>query len=268
MPPVPGHGSRDETGSHGVKSVATAFEIIEALVDLDNEGRVTTIADETGISKSSVHKHLSSLQELGYVAKDDGATYRLSFQFLDVGNRIRDSFIASSYVKQKVSDLANRTNEIGFFTVEEQNMARILFRESGQQGVPTRSYAGKQIPIHQVAAGKAILSEYPEERVREIVDEVGLPKATEQTITDETELLADLERTRERGYALSVEEATEGLMAVSVPITISQGEVVGGCAIGGPVHRLDGEKGREEIPDLLRSVANEMELSLAHSRSN
>ncbi|WP_129113837.1 IclR family transcriptional regulator [Halegenticoccus tardaugens] len=246
-----------------IKSVETTFTIVESL-KARNGARVTQIAADTGLSKGTVHKHLTTLMRLGFVAKE-GDIYRVGFRFLDLGGFVRSQVPAYRIIKEKTRELAEETNEIAFFTTEENGRPVILFREVGQQGVPTRSRVGQRLYMHQIAAGKAILAEYPHERVREIIDQHGLPKATENTISDEERLFEELERIREQGFALSIEEATIGLQAAAVTVSDPKGDVLGACAVGGPVHRMDGEYFEIEIPGLLRSIANELELSIAYA---
>ncbi|EMA72721.1 IclR family transcriptional regulator [Halorubrum distributum JCM 13916] len=119
--------------------------------------------------------------------------------------------------------------------------------------------------MHQTAAGKAILSCYSDQWVREIVDRHGLPAATPQTISDEVALFDELADIRDRGVAFNSEESTEGLRSVAVPVTGPDGGVLGALAVAGPTHRLTGERFERELPDLVRSVVNEVELNLAHS---
>lgn len=247
-----------------VQAVNNSIKILEAMRELGGSGGITEIANAVNISKSSIHKHLVTLTEHGFVTKEDNQ-YSLGLQFLNIGSFVREQYTGSAYIKQKIREVAIETNEIAFFSIEEDGRPIILFREVGYEGVPTRSRVGMRLYLHQIAAGKAILSTYSEEQVRQIVDKHGLPAATSETITDFDELMADLEETRERGYSLSVGEATEGLQAVGVPVTLPGGDVLGGCAVAGPIHRMEGKKSTEDIPKLLHSVANELELSIAHS---
>lgn len=248
-----------------VQAVENSLKIVEAMMKLGGAGGITEIAGAVDMSKSSIHKHLATLREKGFVTKD-GDRYRLGLRFLEIGSFVRERYSGMEHIKQKIREIAIETDEIAFFSIEENGRPTILFREVGHKGVPTRSRVGMRLYLHQIAAGKAILSTYSEEEVETVIEKHGLPEATPQTITNFDELMADLKRTRERGYSLSVGEATEGLQAVGVPVTLPSGKVLGGCAVAGPIHRMAGEKSEEEISKLLHSVANELELRIAHSR--
>ncbi|QLK27270.1 IclR family transcriptional regulator [Natrinema zhouii] len=252
------------TGS-GVQAVETSIAILEALKRMEG-GKVTAIGEETGLSKGAVYKHLSTLTNHGFVVKN-GSEYELGFRFLDYGGWLRSRYVGSEIIKPRVRELAEETNEVALFSILEGGRAITLFRENGTQGVFTRTRLGRRLYPNQNAAGKAILSQLPESAVRSHIDDVGLPEATEKTITDEAELLAELEQIRERGYALNREESTDGLVAVAVPV-VPEETVIGACSVAGPRHRMDDEYLKADVVEMLLSVVNEVELNIAHSQES
>lgn len=246
-----------------IKSLGTAFKVIDALKEHDG-GRVTEIATETGLSKSAVHKHLATLVAHGYVVKE-GEEYRLSFRFLDIGGYVRSRFPSANIIKTKVQELATETGEVAQCMTEQRGKSVVLYRETGTNGVPTRTRPGKRMFLHQTASGKAILSRLPRERVEEIIDHRGLPRATDATITDREDLFEELDEIRDRGIAYSLGESTRGLYAVAAPMTKPDGTVLGAFVVSGPSHRMRGTPMDEEYPDLILSLVNEVELNIAHS---
>ncbi|WP_254544698.1 IclR family transcriptional regulator [Halomarina pelagica] len=248
--------------ANGVKAVETSFTIVETLKKI-NGGKVTEIVDQTGYSKGAVYKHLTTLMDHDFVVKR-GEEYTLGFRFLDYGGFIRSRYIGSELIKPQIQELAEITNEVALFGIPEKDRVITLFRENGNRGVFTRTRLGRRLYLNQTAGGKAILSEFSKSEVEGVIDRVGLPKATEHTITDEDELFDELETIRDRGYALNREESTEGLVAVSVPL-VPDGTLIGTCSITGPRHRMTEDQLTGEFPELLLSVVNELELNITHS---
>lgn len=248
-----------------IQSVETSMEIMQTLRALGG-ARVADIVDETGLSKGAVYKHLATLMTQDFVVKR-GSEYRLGFRFLDYGGWLRSRYVGSEIIKAKIQELATETNEVALFAIRENDHVVTLFRENGNRGVSTRTRLGRRLYINQTAGGKAILSQLPEDEVRAIVESTGLPRATESTITDESELFDALERIRDRGYAFNREESTDGLVAVAVPL-VSGDAVIGACSVAGPRHRMSDERIEDEIIGMLLSVANELELNITHSQSS
>ncbi|MFW5905491.1 MAG: IclR family transcriptional regulator [archaeon] len=246
-----------------IQSIDTSFAIVTSLREMNGAG-VTELAETTGLSKSSVHKHLRSLVKHGCVVKD-GEDYRLGLRYLDLGGHVRAQYPGATEIKHKLRDLATETDESVQFAVEERGHTVVLYREVSHGGVYSRGREGRHFHIHQTAAGKAILSQHSDQWIREVVDRYGLPPATSQTISDDAALFEELTEIRDRGVAFNREESTEGLRSVAVPVTGPDGGVLGALAVAGPTHRLTGDRFEQELPALLRSVVNEIELNLAHS---
>ena len=256
-------GTNPETNKSTIQSIDTSFAIVTALKEKNGAG-VTELSNDMDLSKSSIHKHLQSLLKHDFVVKE-GEEYRLGLRYLDLGAYVRAQTPESATIKHKLGELAEKTNESAQFAVEERGQTVVLYREVSRSGVYSRGRVGRRFYMHQTAAGKAILSQFSDHWVREILDQYGLSKATSYTINDEETLFEELDEIRESGVAFNSEESTEGLRSVAVPVTDSKKEVLGAFAVAGPIHRMGDERFQTEIPNLVRSVVNEFELNLMHS---
>lgn len=252
-----------EAGPGRVNTTVTVFRIIETLREMDG-ARVTELADRLDVATSTVHRHLSTLRDLEYVAKD-GDVYRLGFKFLGLGEFTRDRRDAFKMAKEKVSELAETTDERAQFIIEEHGQAVYVFRENGAHAVAADSGIGKRIPLHATAAGKSILAHLPREQVDEIVSERGLTAETGNTMVDEEELYEELETIQDRGYSFNKQESIEGLRAVGVVVKNENGRVLGALSVSGPTHRLKADFFEEEVPRLLLGTANELELNIKYN---
>jgi len=252
-----------ESNARPVTTVETSFEILEHL-KRDGELTLTEVTDRLGLAKSTVHRHLTTLTENGYVVRS-GDSYRIGLKFLDFGVRARDDHVLSPVVQPKVDELATETGEKCWCITEEHGMGIHIYGASGKHPVQTYARLGQQTHLHQHAAGKAILAHLPSERVEAIVDQFGLPAKTDRTITDRAELFAELETIRERGYAFNNEESVVGLHAVGAPICDEDGVALGAISISGPANRLKGSYFESELPDLLLGATNEIEINLVFS---
>lgn len=254
LPPKP--------GGESIKCLETTFTIIR---ELEQRGgaRVTELASATGLSKGSVHKHLTSLRMNDWVCKDNGK-YRIGMRFLEVGGHVRSQIPGANMIRNKIRELAETTKETAQFAVAEHGRAVIVFREAGSQGVYTRGRIGKRFYIHQTSTGKAMLSQMTEAEIREIVAQQGLPSLTENTITDIDRLFDELAEIRERGFAINHNETTEGLRSLGVPIQGSNEELLGAIAVVGPSNRMQGDRLKTELPTQVRTAVNELELNLAY----
>jgi DNA-binding IclR family transcriptional regulator len=243
-----------------VKASQTLLEVVNALRELDGAG-VTEIASHLEMPKSSVHKHLATLEEMEYVINDNG-TYTIGLKFLRLGEYARTQNEAYQMARPIVKQLADETNERSQFIVEEYGKGVFVHRQVGQNAVHTDTNIGKRVYLHSTGAGKAILAHLPPERIEEVIETIGLPAQTDQTITDPDELRAELKKIRERGFALNKEEGMHGLRTIGVPVFDPDEEVFGAFSLSGPSHRMRGDRFNEEIPNMLLGKANEFELKI------
>lgn len=250
-----------DTASKGIKSDETLFTVIECLREMDGAG-VTELAERTDLSKSTVHGHLTSLHDRGFVIKLNN-TYRLSLQFFDYGQYVRTQYEIYGVARNIVDELTEETGEIVGLVTEENGKAVFLYGRGGQTDINVDSFIGSPLHMHLNSGGKAILAHLPESRIDAIIDEHGLPGRTENSITDRQELYEELERTRERGYALNLSEDLEGIHAIGVPL-IHDDTVRGALTIAGPSYRVTREQCETVFADRLLAATDDIDLALTY----
>ncbi|GAA0312983.1 IclR family transcriptional regulator [Halarchaeum salinum] len=246
-----------------VQATRTSLEIVEALVRLGGAG-VTELASELDLPKSTVHNHLNTLHSAEYVVKEDGI-YDVGLRFLKLGESSRNRPELYDVARPEIDLLAEQTGELVNLSVEEYGRGVYLYLAQGERAVRLDTNAGMRVHLHCTALGKAILAHTPEERVEEILDTMGMPARTDQTITDRETFFEELEVVRERGYAYDRQERLNGLRCVAAPIITPEKGVVGAISISGPTSRMQGDRFEEEIPNYLQNAANVVELNMTYS---
>lgn len=243
-----------------VSTVETNYRIIHALQAVES-AQIKELAETLNIASSTIHRHLLTLRELGYVTKND-KEYQLGMRFLTLGGHVQTLHPMFDLVKQKVDQVAIETGERVQFIIEEKGYRIYLYSQIGKNAVQTDACLGKRGHLHTSAAGKAILANMSRERVTSIIDEHGLRADTPNTITDREDLFAELDEIQERGYAYNFEESTMGLRAIGSVVCGLNDNIVGALSISGPAHRFKGDSFKQELPDLLLGSTNEIELKL------
>ncbi|WP_224447087.1 IclR family transcriptional regulator [Haloprofundus salilacus] len=246
-----------------VKAVETTLEILEALEAADSAG-VSELATELGRSKSTVHRHLSTLENRGYVARN-GSAYHVGLRSLRLAASALDQQLVYPVTKSVVNELAEETGESAAVAVEEQSRAVYLYYNRTDQAVRTDASLGIRLYLHCTGAGKAILAHLPEGRVEEILDERGLPEKTQNTITDRETLFDELAEIRRTGVAFDDEERLDGMRGVATPILNREtNDLLGALTVAGPTRRVNGRWFREDIPDLLQRASKMVEVSVTY----
>ena len=247
-----------------IEAVDRSMKVIEALKELDGAG-VTELADELGWAKSTVHTHLKTLRENEYLVCRDGE-YDLSLRFLGYGEYVKHRHPIYSDIEPHLEELADKTERRVQFLTQEHGYAVYVRIAEGKHSVCTGAELGRRrAMLHATAAGKSLLAHLPRAETDAILDDKGLYRFTENTVTDRDELYEQFETVRERGYAINREEHIEGLRAVAAPVRTPEGEVLGAVSVADAAHRMKGEWFEEELPELLLGIVNEIELNVAYS---
>lgn len=247
----------------GVKSLETAFRIVDGVESLDGAG-VTEIANEVGVAKSTVHDHLKTLEANGFLVGDPDGTYRVGLRFLDHGGLARSRLPLYQTAEPEVEKLADETGELVNLLVEENGLGVYVDYAKGQDAVNLDTYLGKREHLHSTAFGKAILANLDRSRVDAILERHGLPAETERTITSREALEDRLDTVRENGYAIDDEERIQGTSCVAAPVMTDEDEVVGAISISGPVGRLGEGRLRNELAEEVLRTANIIRINMTY----
>ena len=235
------------------------FNRAEELQERERAG-VTELADAVGKAKSGVHAQFKIL-EANELVVNEGTTYGLSLRFLDMAESVKAQFGNYDVIASEIDALAAKTGEVVQFGAEEHGWLVYLYKSKGDAGVETASSIGKREHLHSTSLGKAILSTYAEEEVKQIIVRRGLPEKTENTITTRAELFEELGQTQDRGYAFDDEENISGLRCISVPVFQDEENVFSAVSVSGPSRRMTQERVEKELVDAVSKSANVIEIN-------
>jgi DNA-binding IclR family transcriptional regulator len=234
------------------------LEIIDAVVE-SGGARVSQIADQLDISESTASNHLHTLRRGGFLTTE-GDIYQPSLKFAKLGEHAKTRDTAYRHAIEITNELDEQTNFETSFTVEENGVGRYLRPEvDATTDLDMYFTVGERMYLHTTAAGKAILATYPEERVDFIIDQIGLPPQTDQTITSREELKREIDQVRDRGYALNRGEDQEAVYAIGQAAMKPSGTVLGAISIAGPTYRTKKPRFEEQLPNILDDHIKELE---------
>jgi IclR family transcriptional regulator, pca regulon regulatory protein len=175
------------------------------------------IAESLEANKSSVYRFTNTLVELNYLQKDPQTKLlSLGQKAYLLGLSLVNSFSLLDVVKPFIDEVRERLNiSIDSCVLEGQYLLQLYFRAA--KDAPTYQAHIINPTIHCSGLGKAILAFLPDDERAELLGHLRLVGRTEKSITDKRELLADLEKAKERGYAINNEEYIKGLITIATP---------------------------------------------------
>ncbi|MFC7140559.1 IclR family transcriptional regulator [Halosimplex aquaticum] len=245
-----------------INATAVSFRILDRIKDHDGM-TMTEIVEAIDKPTSTVHDHLQTLTDLGYLVREDDE-YVLGMKLLELGGYARTRSRLCRIAESEIQNLALDVGDHANLMVEENGLGVFLLKRKGDEALSLDTFEGKRVHLHTTALGKSMLAYMDDERLDGIIEEHGLPSVTENTITDEDELRAELDAIRERGYATDDEERLEGIRCVAAPVRTSGDEVVGAVSVSGIKSRMQGEHFRERVPQKVLSTVNIIEVNMRH----
>jgi IclR family KDG regulon transcriptional repressor len=247
-----------------VQSVDRALTIVK-IVSSRKEGiGVTELANILGLNKSSIFRLLETLVAHGFIEQImDTKKYKLGYQFLELSTKLLESIDIRQEAIPYLRQLEEISNEVIHLVIYSQKEAVYIEKLEGSETLRMHSQVGRRAPIHCTSAGKVILAQLPVPEVKEIIQQRGLPRHTEKTITTEEELFENLSMIRTQGYGIEREENEPGITCIAAPIFNHLSEVAGAISISGTSLRMNDEK-IASIKDTLIEVGKKVSERLGY----
>jgi len=238
-----------------IQALQLGMRVLESLAQSENGMGVSALARELGTSKTRIYRHLQTLKDSKYVVQDkETERYSLGLRLYFLGEAIAERFdliAASRRDVRRLRDKLDQTVQVSSVIGEE---LVILFVARGRGMIDIGMRVGSRYGIHSTAGGKIYMAFGPPS-VAEKVLAGPLNKYTDKTVTNPTEIRAELDRVKRKGWAGAPEETLIGVNVLSAPIFGRDGLLAGSIAALGSVQMIPADPPREMIEALKDTAA-------------
>jgi DNA-binding IclR family transcriptional regulator len=240
-----------------IRAVERAIDALDVIRDHGGSAGVSVISRQLNLPKSTVHRLLVALSNKAIVRQDARTDlYSFGYKTFELAFAASKSGMTSIAVPY-LEELRDRLGETATLGLKiGMKFADIAYAPS----LSTLRWApmlGVQVPLHWGAMGKAILAFVSDEDLEGYLRAAQPIPPTQRTISDPSELLAELTRIRSVGYAVSFGEHEEGAAAVAAPIRSRFGYAYAAACTVGPerrIRQLDIAKAGAIIADVSRKI--------------
>lgn len=242
-----------------INSVTRSVELLRSLSE--GIGRISDLSIRHGLSKSTIHRLLKSLEFSGMVTQDPiKRSYYFSPLIFDLASRPvahHQNLILCAYDEMRqLRDLTRETVALHI----RAGLERICIEElQSPENLKLSSGRGFVSPVYTSSIGKILLSEIDNRELRLLLKNMRLVAVSPNTITDKEVLWKELQKVRRQGYATSFSERVEGAGSISVPIRNYVCPVA--LSVWGPDNRFTLNvmmKYLEGIVDCARRISNKL----------
>ena len=128
------------------------------------------------------------------------------------------------------------------------------------------TWVGKRMQVNSTGVGKAMAAYLRPAEVEAIIKQHGLKKRTAKTITIQANLWPELEKVRDKGYAIDDEENSLGARCVAVPVFDSLGNAVAAIGLSGTTEQIT-KASITKIVELVKEAAQKTSAKLGYHPS-
>ncbi|MCW2969676.1 MAG: transcriptional regulator, IclR family [Solirubrobacterales bacterium] len=205
----------------GVPAVLHTAAILRHLQSKANQPMaMTELARDLQINNSTCFNILRTLAHEGFLDYDpDTRRYRLGMGLVELASMVDDhgqlvnaALIHAEQVAEEVRQaclIVRKASDDSFVVVGKAD---------GPGSLKLTATVGDRLPPYGAVLGKAYFAWCDEQEVDRMLQGHGLPARTESSITGYEDFKRELDRTRQRGYSVSVGEYYDEYNAVGVPV--------------------------------------------------
>ncbi|WP_176086523.1 IclR family transcriptional regulator C-terminal domain-containing protein [Martelella sp. HB161492] len=243
--------------TENVAAVLKVFAVLETLAENRASG-LAEVAQCAMTSKSTTHRLLQTMIDLGYVEQDpDTEKYALSLRLFSLAARSlksqADILRVADKVMGKLSRVTGESLNLGVLDGREQRVVYIHQYDS-TYSLSMNSTLGMRNPLHSTSLGKALLAFRDDDEIAERMAKMAMEPAAPNTIRDKQVLLDQLHQARLNGYAEEIEESEAGVRCIAAPILNHVGHSVAAVSISFPLFRFDEAKKADYIAALKKAT--------------
>ncbi|NUU21870.1 MAG: IclR family transcriptional regulator, partial [Streptomycetaceae bacterium] len=221
----------------GVQSVARAFDLLECLADAGGERGLSELAAATGLPLPTIHRIIRTLVAGGYVRQEASRRYALGPRLIRLGDGASRMFGARA--RPFLASLVDATGETANLAMLDGDEVVYVAQVPSRHAMRMFTEVGRRVLPHCTAVGKVLLARLPRDDVRALLARTGMPRHTDNTLTDPEAFLAQLPAIARQGWAVDDGEQEIGVrcLAAAVP----HGSATAAVSVSGPAVRVTEE---------------------------
>lgn len=243
-----------------VKSAERTLRLLELIASSKNGLTYTEIKENLNIPKSSTFNLIEEFMDNNYLIYNENLRkYFVGMGFIRMCTKGMGNIDVITEINLCVNQLCEQLGEtIHAGIIDGRFIVYISKVESGNDAsISLIRQIGMKIPAHCTSIGKMLLSEYNDEKIRDLYKNVEMEKMTENTILNVEELIVELHKIKEQGYAIDLHETSPLASCISMPI-YQNGLMIAAFSVTIPNYRFSDEY-KNKILDKLKETKNEIE---------
>jgi len=237
------------------KSVVKTLGILEIVCKSDGPLDLQEIGRVLDLPSSTAYRLLQTLLEYGYVRQDKSTRkYSAGLKIFELSQSVIARKQVTAVAREPLRGLARATRETVHLAILDRYEVIYLQKYDSVNPIALYSQVGRRAPAYCTGVGKVLLAHVPGSELEAFLQAVKLERSTQNTITDKAALEMELEKTRQRDYAVDDKEHEDGVCCIACPIRGHTGEVIAAVSVTASTLRLELDELLQHLPLLQKEV--------------
>ncbi len=237
--------------AENVQVVDRVFDLLEHMADAGGSITLSELAARSNLPMPTIHRLIRSLVSRGYARQEPSRRYAVGPRMIRLGEAA--TRLLGSWATPTLAALVAEFGETSNMAMLDGDRVVYVAQVPSPRAMRMFTEVGRFVLPHCTGVGKAIMSTMEDAEVVKLLQRTGMPAQTEHTISDEQQMLTELARVREVGYALDDQEQEAGVRCVAVPIPALP--VRAAISVSGPSSRVTHEQVNDIAPVLREAAA-------------
>jgi DNA-binding IclR family transcriptional regulator len=244
--------SDDETApNYPIGSVDNALRLL-LLFREHRSLRIADVSREIGVARSTAHRLVQMLVFHKLVVQDPNTrAYRAGPELIRLAVSVVRDIDLRAVGRPVLEQLVDELRETIHISILQGTETLFLDSIEPPRSVRVGSRTGMSLPAYATSTGKILLAGLDETRIPELYPTEVLRALTSRTLATRDDLIAELRRVRQQGYAENFGESEDEVCSIAVPIVDSTGRVRAALAMSAPPARIE----RTMVPDIAAVLA-------------
>ncbi len=242
----------NKTTDH-IHSLAKGLRVLECFRADAPRLSISQVAQDTGLDRATARRCLLTLHAEGY-ADYDGKYFTLTPRVLRLGMGAIASLPLPQIVQPWLDQLTEQIGESVSVSILDGTEIVYLARAAQKRVMSIGLMPGSRLPAHCTSMGRVLLAALPDDQARTILDASDLTPRSPRSLTDPDDIMAEIRKVRDQGYALNDQEIETGLRSLAVPLRDGRGATVAALNTGMAATHADPQQVVEQYLPALRKV--------------
>lgn len=212
------------------RTTLRTVEILELISSTERELTLSDIAKELNIPKTSAFDILETLtySNMLYTQENGTKSYKIGVKAYSIGSNYSKTSLLLNSSGPIIKQLAQETGVTILIAKETSGEIVFTLKHEPEKRIIATPNIGDRLLPHTTSIGKSILAfSHKQER---LLAQIELCAQTDMSITSKDDLLQEVEKIKEQGYAISNRENEPHTFSIGAPIFDHRGYVT--AAIG------------------------------------